>query len=437
MSRERPQRAYVRRVADVTSMQSFARLLAVATCLACGVAQADLGFPDTVKLPPQVVVDPDQKLVKEDVAESEFESTKAGDAKVRRGAHYTRWYRYKPAAGEPALGYYNGSEARIAAAVGGTLAKAGWELVYASEDKSVAVWKLARGASEAWLRMKMDAPQAQVNLDLIEIGAAKSGFALAPPAATAERFGDKADFPYLAPPAGSKPTGAGRADGALDVSLAFASNGKGEAVGVGSGVQSRSYQGPATLSKLQFTEDYRNALVAAGWTVMYPAAGDKEASGFIAHYAKNGRDLWARGYYEYGAAISFAVADVGGEDWAGKLDKDCRVALYGVFFDFDKATLKPDSEPVLQKAAAVLKARPAVKAEVQGHTDNVGADDYNVKLSGARASSVMQWMNAHGVEPSRLSAKGYGKAQPVADNSTDAGRARNRRVELVNVACKK
>ncbi|MFO1311613.1 MAG: OmpA family protein [Burkholderiales bacterium] len=415
----------------------MSRLAFLALLLACSAARADLGFPDPVKFPPQVAVSPDQKLVKEDVAEAEFESTKAGDPKVQRGRHYARWYVYTPAAGEPALGYYNGSEARIAQAVGGVLAKAGWQVVYASEGKDVATWTLARDGRTSWLRMKMDAPQGQVHFEMIEPAVSGPALALVPPAATPEKIGDKDDFPYLKPPPGSKAAGAGRADGPLDVSLAFASQGKGEAVGVGSGVQSRSYQGPSSLSALQFVEDYRNALAAAGWTVLHPPKDSRDGGLVIAHYAKNGRDVWARLVYEYGASISFAVADVGGEDWAGKLDRDCRVALYGVFFDFDKSSLKPDSEPVLQKAAGVLKARPAAKAEVQGHTDNVGGDDYNMKLSGARAASVMQWLATHGIDASRLSAKGYGKTQPVADNATDAGRARNRRVELVNLACRK
>ena len=412
-------------------------LVLLALLLACGAARADLGLPDTVKLPPQVVVNPDQKLVKEDVAEAEFESTKAGDPKVQRGRHYLRWYDYKPAAGEPALGYYNGSEGRIYAAVAATLAKAGWQVAYVSDGKDVGTWTLGRDGRTSWLRMKMDAPQGQVHLELVEPGGAGAAFALVPPAATPEKIGDKADFPYATPPAGSRMTGSGRADGPLDVSLAYAANGKGEAVGVGSGVQSRSYQAPTTLSQLQFTEDYRNALTAAGWSVLFPPAGNRDAGLVIAHYAKNGRDLWLRATYEYGASIAFAVADVGAEDWAAKFDKECRVALYGVLFDFGKATIRPDSEPVLVKAAAVLKARPAAKAQLSGHTDNVGGDDYNQKLSDARAASVMQWLSAHGVEASRLTSSGYGKTQPVADNGTDAGRARNRRVELVNVACRK
>lgn len=416
-------------------MSRFA--LALALLLACAAAHADLGFPDSVKFPPQVAVDPDQKLIREDVAEADFEADKSGAAQARRGRHYARWYRYVPAAGEPALGYYNGSEARIAGAVGASLAKAGWQRVYASDDASVATWVLQRDGKASWLRMKMDAPQGQVNFELVEAGAAAAAFALTPPAPTPEKIADKADFPYLSPPPGSKLTGASRADGPLDVSLAFAANGKSEAVAVGSGVVTRAYQAPGTLSRLQFVEDYRAALAAAGWTVLYPPPGDRDAGAVFAHYARNGRDLWARATYEYGASIAFTVADVGSEDWAARLAKDCHVALYGVLFDFDRATLRPESEPVLQKTAAMLKARPAVRAEVQGHTDNVGGDDYNAKLSQARATSVAQWLGTHGVESSRVRAAGYGKTQPVADNATPEGRARNRRVELVDLACRK
>ena len=92
---------------------------------------------------------------------------------------------------------------------------------------------------------------------------------------------------------------------------------------------------------------------------------------------------------------------------------------------------------VLTRAATVLKAKPALTVEVQGHTDNVGGDDYNQKLSEARAASVRQWLAGHGIEAARLSSKGYGKLQPVADNATEFGRAQNRRVELVRAGCRK
>ena len=135
------------------------------------------------------------------------------------------------------------------------------------------------------------------------------------------------------------------------------------------------------------------------------------------------------------AVLAYTVADVGSEDWSARLEKECRLPLYGVVFDFNKASLRPESESVLSKAAGVLKARPMLKVEVQGHTDNVGGDDYNLKLSDARAASVKGWFTQHGIDAARLASKGYGKTQPIADNGTDSGRAKNRRVEVVRQGC--
>jgi OOP family OmpA-OmpF porin len=105
-------------------------------------------------------------------------------------------------------------------------------------------------------------------------------------------------------------------------------------------------------------------------------------------------------------------------------------------FDFNKSTLKPESDAVLQQVLTLLQKTPALKLEVQGHTDNVGDDAYNQTLSEARAKSVMAWQTAHGIGPERLSFKGFGKTMPVATNDTDEGRAKNRRVEVANLSCK-
>ena len=90
----------------------------------------------------------------------------------------------------------------------------------------------------------------------------------------------------------------------------------------------------------------------------------------------------------------------------------------------------PTSEAVLEKVAASLVDWSDVKLEVGGHTDGRGADAYNMKLSQARAETVLNYLGAKGVAASRLTAKGFGKTLPIADNKTDAGRAKNRRVEL-------
>ena len=106
------------------------------------------------------------------------------------------------------------------------------------------------------------------------------------------------------------------------------------------------------------------------------------------------------------------------------------LALY-INFDTGKATIKPDSDQTLDSAAAALKAAPNLKIEVAGHTDNVGSSQANEKLSDERAKAVMAALVKRGITANRLTAKGYGQSSPVADNRTEEGRAKNRRVELV------
>ncbi len=397
--------------------------------------RADLGFPEYVKFPPQIQIDPDQSLVHEDLGEVEFPvDASGGKMATKKGHHYVRWLAYKPAAGEPAPGYYNGTEERIFKAMQAVFTRNGWQMVYVSEDKSNFSMHLTKAGTDAWAKVKMDAPQAQVNLEIIEMGSAANKLTLSPPAAQPEKFGDNADIPYLPPYPGSTRKGEGHAEGPLDITEPGKAGG--EPVLVGTGVLSRSYQGPTTLSQLQFIADYREAFTKAGWKVLYPTdATAAHAGSVIAHYAKNGRDVWAKVFYEYGANLSYSVADVGGENWAAKFDKDCHLPLYGVFFDFNQSVLKPESEPVLAKVAALLQARPALPVELQGHTDNVGADDANLKLSNARAAAVKLWLTQHGLAADRLTSKGFGETRPVADNKSPEGRAKNRRVELVNPAC--
>ncbi|HEY3873878.1 MAG TPA: OmpA family protein, partial [Candidatus Kapabacteria bacterium] len=102
-----------------------------------------------------------------------------------------------------------------------------------------------------------------------------------------------------------------------------------------------------------------------------------------------------------------------------------------VFFDFNKSTLSSESYPELNRAVRLMKAVPAMTVEIAGYTDNVGSDDVNQKLSQQRANAVRNYIVQNGVTANRVTAKGYGKASPIADNSTDDGRAENRRVEFV------
>jgi OOP family OmpA-OmpF porin len=106
------------------------------------------------------------------------------------------------------------------------------------------------------------------------------------------------------------------------------------------------------------------------------------------------------------------------------------LVLEGVNFEYDSATLTPGSLAVLDTVAASLKDWPEVRVEIGGHTDSRGSDAYNEKLSEKRAASVLEYLASKGIDAARMAAKGYGESKPIADNATDEGRAKNRRVEL-------
>ena len=106
------------------------------------------------------------------------------------------------------------------------------------------------------------------------------------------------------------------------------------------------------------------------------------------------------------------------------------IQLKGVHFATDSAKLTPASDTILHRAISTLRQRVNIHVEIAAHTDDRASDNYNMALSERRARSVMQYLIGHGIAASRLTAHGYGEAKPVADNTTAAGRAKNRRVEL-------
>lgn len=112
------------------------------------------------------------------------------------------------------------------------------------------------------------------------------------------------------------------------------------------------------------------------------------------------------------------------------LAKNKRAAIYGIYFDFNSATMKPTSEPMLREIVAVMKREPTWTLKVEGHTDNVGGDKKNLDLSTRRAAAVKAALVARGVPAGRLDTGGYGASVPKETNTTLQGRARNRRVEL-------
>ena len=106
------------------------------------------------------------------------------------------------------------------------------------------------------------------------------------------------------------------------------------------------------------------------------------------------------------------------------------IVLENIFFDFDKSVILPQSFMELKKLMDILNAYPSMRIELSGHTDSKGSDRYNMKLSEERAKAVYDYLLSKGIDEKRLSFKGYGAKRPIADNATDEGRSRNRRVEF-------
>ena len=107
-----------------------------------------------------------------------------------------------------------------------------------------------------------------------------------------------------------------------------------------------------------------------------------------------------------------------------------KIVLRSVHFDFDKSAIRPDAVPILNEAAETLRGEGGVAVIVEGHTDSVGTDAYNQKLSHRRADAVRQYLVKHGIAANRITTEGLGESRPVASNDTPDGRAQNRRVEL-------
>jgi outer membrane protein OmpA-like peptidoglycan-associated protein len=125
-----------------------------------------------------------------------------------------------------------------------------------------------------------------------------------------------------------------------------------------------------------------------------------------------------------------AAPDRAGAELAERLDKERRALVYGINFDFDSDKLRPESVAVLEQIRAVLVRHPEWTLAIEGHTDDIGGAAYNLALSEKRARAVLAHLVQAGIAAERLSALGKGLATPVADNTSELGRARNRRVEL-------
>jgi outer membrane protein OmpA-like peptidoglycan-associated protein len=193
-------------------------------------------------------------------------------------------------------------------------------------------------------------------------------------------------------------------------------------------------------SGLQIARNYTNAIKKIGGKMVYEFV-DGGILNTTVNLVKDGKEVWAHiqgggnGMYsiyviEKEAMEQDVVADA--SSMASSIKETGKVALYGIYFDTGKSVLKPESLTALQEIAKLLKADPALKLYVVGHTDNVGVFDANIKLSMERAAAVVNALvTQHSVSAASLKAYGDGPTSPVASNEKEEGRALNRRVELV------
>lgn len=199
------------------------------------------------------------------------------------------------------------------------------------------------------------------------------------------------------------------------------------------------YQPPAALNPkpgtLQVLRNVENAVKKIGGTVV-AADSSKETLTL----AKDGKELWIEAWADYTGKYILTIVEkaamaqqltANADAFADGLRATGHIAVDGLFFDTAKAALKPESGAALDEVAKLLKADASLKVFVVGHTDDAGALEANMKLSADRAQSVVSALAGRGVAAARLRAFGAGPYAPVASNSTEEGRARNRRVELV------
>ena len=185
------------------------------------------------------------------------------------------------------------------------------------------------------------------------------------------------------------------------------------------------------VSEIQVFRNIETALKRAGFAIDY----ELSPSQITAHKGKTWYMLDNRGsYYDQTIVTEKAMEqEITASDLNDEINKSGHVAVYGIHFDTGKATIQPDSEAVLQQIVQLLQQNPTLKLRVEGHTDNQGPAPANQTLSEKRAQAVVAWLTAHGVNSSRLVAKGFGASKPVSANNTEEGRAKNRRVELAKM----
>jgi OOP family OmpA-OmpF porin len=183
-------------------------------------------------------------------------------------------------------------------------------------------------------------------------------------------------------------------------------------------------------SEIQVFRNFQTALKTGGFTIDYT----NSPAEIVAHKGSTWFYLDNKGTFYYQTIVTVkemqqeVTADA--SSLSDEIKKSGHVAVYGIHFDTGKAVILPDSGQILGEIVKLLQQNADLKLRVEGHTDNQGNAAANQLLSEKRAQAVVAWLSAHGIPTARLTAKGFGQTQPVADNGTDDGRAKNRRVEL-------
>jgi len=192
-------------------------------------------------------------------------------------------------------------------------------------------------------------------------------------------------------------------------------------------------------SPLQITRNYEAAAAKIGGKIM---GNERDGRWTTLMIARDGKETWAfleplyggKEYHLWIVEKEGMKQDVVANAAAMQdgLAQSGHVEVPGIFFDFAKSEIKPESEPALGEIAKLLQNNASLRVWVVGHTDNVGSADANVALSNARSAAVVAVLTKkYGINPARLLAHGAGPFAPVATNATEEGRAKNRRVELV------
>jgi OOP family OmpA-OmpF porin len=197
-------------------------------------------------------------------------------------------------------------------------------------------------------------------------------------------------------------------------------------------------------SVIQIMRNYSNAIKSMGGTVIYEGmpqdaeCADHNGLNLVVGKAVKGSDeFWVEiatlggdDYYMTIILKELMKQDVTASSMFEALNRDGHIALY-INFDTGKSVIREDSKPIIEQIVQMLNSNQELRLGVEGHTDNVGTPASNKTLSEARAKSVVSAIVAQGISADRLSPVGFGQDKPVADNNTEEGKAKNRRVELV------